>query len=176
VANAILDGTDGVMLSGETAIGSYPDEAVAMMARIAQVTEASEDFRGVADLLKVQKATGEITQHDLISYDIFQSALNLKPAVIFVPSASGDMARRITRFRLREWIVAPCLDKQTSQKLQFSFGVYPEYISSNPLSWPHFALEWLKEHGVEGQVTMVVESGDTLKTGDTTQIDIINLS
>jgi len=176
VANAILNGTDCVMLSGETAIGSFPDEAVAVMARIAQATESSEESIGVADLLKVQKATGEITKQDLISYDIFQSTVTLKPVVLFVPSASGDMARRITRFRLREWIVAPCLDKRTSQKLQFSFGILPQLITQNPISWPHFAQEWLNDYGLEGQVAMVVEGGGTLKAGDTTRIDIINLA
>ncbi|NJN93399.1 MAG: pyruvate kinase [Anaerolineales bacterium] len=176
VANAILNGTDCVMLSGETAIGSFPDEAVAVMARIAQVTETSEESIGVADLLKVQQATGEITKQDLISFDIFQSTLTLNPVVLFVPSASGDMARRITRFRLKEWIVAPCLDKRTSQKLQFSFGILPQLLTRNPLSWPYFAQEWLKDYGLEDQVAMVVEGGGTLKAGDTTRIDIINLA
>jgi pyruvate kinase len=176
VANAILDGTDCVMLSGETAIGDYPDEAVAVMARIAQVTEGGGDDIGVADLLRVQKAHGEITKDDLISYDIYRSAQSLKPAVVFVPSASGGTARRITRFRLKEWIVAPSLDKQTCQQLQFSYGIYPHYISRNPLSWPHFAQEWLRDHGVSCSMAMVVEGGGTLKAGDTTRIDIIDLS
>jgi pyruvate kinase len=179
VANAILDGTDCVMLSGETAVGSFPDVAVAVMARIAHITEAgTDDNIGVADLLKVQKAAGEITKDDLISFEIYHGALTLKPVVVFVPSASGGTARRITRFRLNEWIVAPSLDKQTCQKLQFSYGVYPEYIARNPLSWPHFAQEWLQSHSVTGKLAMVIESGGTLKAGagGTTRIDIIDLS
>ena len=176
VANAILDGTDCVMLSGETAIGSFPDETVAVMARIAHVTEADTEDIGVADLLTVQKAKGEITNEDLISYNIYASAKMLKPAVLFVPSASGNTARSVTRFRLNTWIVSPSLNKQTCQKLQFSYGVYPEYISKNPLSWPQFVQEWLQSHGIDGQVAMVVEGGGTLKAGDITRIDIINLS
>lgn len=176
VANAILDGTDCVMLSGETAIGSFPDEAVAVMARIAHVTEASKEDFGVADLLAVQKAEGEITNEDLISYNIHQSARMLKPVVVFVPSASGGTARRITRFRLNTWIVTPSLNQETCQQLQFSYGVYPEYIPRNPSSWPHFAQEWLQSHGIDGQVAMVVEGGGTLKAGDITRIDIINLA
>jgi pyruvate kinase len=176
VANAILDGTDCVMLSGETAIGTYPAEAVAVMARIAQVTEASKHDPGVANLLEGQKKEGEIAKDDLISYDIYHTALTLKPVVVFVPSATGNTARRITRFRLKEWIVAPSLDKQTCQKLQFSYGIYPEYVSGNPASWPHYAQDWLQDHGIAGRIALVVEGSNTLKVGDTTRIDIIDLS
>lgn len=176
VANAILDGTDCVMLSGETAIGDFPADAVAMMTRIAQVTEAGETDLDVADMLKVQKMRKEISIEDLISYNIFHNARILNPTILFVPSASGDTARRITRFRLNEWIVAPCLHNPTCQKLQFSYGVFPEYISSHPFSWPHYAQEWLQQHSVTSGIAMVVEGGGTLKAGDTTRIDIIDLA
>ena len=176
VANAILDGTDGVMLSGETAVGSHPAQAVAMMARIAEVTEAGDEAIGVAEWFKAQESPVETNRRDLISYNIFQSALTLGPAVLFVPSRSGSTARRITRFRLKAWIVAPSLDRQTCQRLQFSYGVYPEHISKVPASWSRFAQEWLEDHGMDAGSIMVVEGRGTSKAGNTTRIDVIDLS
>lgn len=176
VANAILDGTDCVMLSAETAVGQFPVESVAVMSRIAQETENSSGIVGVADLLEVQQASGEIMRHDLISFNIFQSAKTLNPAIVFVPSASGATARRVTRFRLPQWIIGICLDEKTCQRLQFMYGVYPVYIQANPISWPHFAQSWLAEHQIEGDLVLVIEGGGTMKAGDTTRLDIIDLS
>ena len=176
VTNAILDGTDCVMLSGETAVGKYPEDAVNVMARIAQETEVDTEGVGVADLLQVQQASGQITKGDLISFNIYQSARTLEPAIVFVPSASGGTARRITRFRLPQWIVAVCLDEKACQKLQFSYGVYPEFVATNPLSWPHYAQSWLAEHDLDGDLVLVVEGGGTAKAGDTTRLDIIDLA
>ncbi|MDJ0757364.1 MAG: pyruvate kinase [Ardenticatenaceae bacterium] len=176
VANAILDGTDCVMLSGETAIGQYPEEAVSVMARIAQETESDAGSMGVADLLQVRQARGEITKEDLISFNIFQSAQTLKPAIVFVPSASGATALRVTRFRLPQWIVAVSLNEKTCQKLQFAYGVYPEFVTSNPLSWPHYAQSWLYQHELESDLVLVIEGAGTVKAGDTTRVDIIDLA
>jgi pyruvate kinase len=176
VANAILDGTDCVMLSGETAVGHYPVEAVAVMSRIAQETENSSPITGAASLLAVQQASGEITRNDLISFNIFQSAQTLKPDIVFVPSASGATARRVTRFRLPQWIIAICLKEQTCQRLQFMYGVYPVHIATNPESWPHYAQNWLAEHGIEGNLVLVIEGSGTVKAGDTTRLDIIDVA
>jgi pyruvate kinase len=175
VANAILDGTDCVMLSGETAIGTFPVDAVAVMTRIAQETEGDTDGVGVADLLQVQKVNGYITKGDLISYSIFQSTRTLSPAVLFVPSASGGTARRITRFRLQQWIIAVCLDERICRQLQFSYGVHPEYLSDNPESWLLYAEKWLKRYHVESDLALVVEGDGTHRAGDTTRLEIIDL-
>jgi len=175
VANAILDGTDCVMLSGETAVGKFPVEAVHVMARIAQETEKDAGGIGVANLLALQKGSGQITSADLISYNIYQSAQTLNPAIVFVPSASGETAQRITRFRLQPWIIAVCLDERICQRMQFSYGVYPEYVRTNPLSWPHYAQSWLAEHNLDGDLVLVIEGGGTARAGDTTRLDIIDL-
>jgi pyruvate kinase len=176
VANAILDGSDGVMLSGETAVGSYPDEAVATMARIAHITENSVDNFGIADVLRTKMESGEISRHDLISLDIYFAARTLKPALLFIPSASGATARRITRFRLAQWIVAISLNEAAAQKLQFSYGVYPEVVATNPSSWPRYVQNWFQQCGLKGDLLLLVEGAETLKAGDTTRLDIIDLS
>ena len=176
VANAILDGTDCVMLSGETAVGQYPAYTVAVMSRIAQETESKADGIGVVSLLQVQQASGEITRNDLISFNIYQSAQTLNPAIVFVPSASGETARRITRFRLPQWIIAVCLNKRTCQRLQFSYGVYPTMTKSNPKSWSKFAQNWLERHHLEGDLVLIIEGNAAKKKGDTTRLDIIDLT
>ena len=176
VANAIEDGSDAVMLSGETAVGRYPEVAVETMAKIAAVTEHSRRVYsgGVAEKLEWQRIEGNISVGDLISLQVQYSAKMLDPEAVFVPSASGATARRLTRFRLKQWIIAPSFEEATCQRLQFSFGVYPVHISRNPLSWPHFAHEWLEKHGAGGKLALVVEGGGTLQEGDMVRIDIIN--
>jgi len=178
VANAILDGTDCLMLSGETAVGYYPVEAVAVMARIAQETEQQTEHIGmaVANLLELQQLRGDINRADLISFNIFQSAQTLKPALVFVPSASGDTARYVTRFRLPQWIIAICLEESTAHRLQFSYGIFPEYSQRDPDSWPHYAQDWLERHDIDSDLVLVVEGAGTAKAGDTTRLDIIDLA
>lgn len=176
VANAILDGTDCVMLSGETAVGDYPDEAVSVMNQIALETENYADDFGVADLLQLQKASGEIARDNLIAFDIYVTAKTLKPALVFVPSATGSTARRVSRFRLKQWIVAVCLDERSAQKLHFSYGVYPQYVRENPESWNQYAHQWLQERGMDGDLVLVIQGGNTVRDGDTTRLDIIDLS
>ncbi len=182
VANAILDGTDCVMLSGETAVGSFPVETVATMARIAQQTEATMPEFTIANQLKVQKQAGSISRHDLLSLVVFQTAEMLNPILVFAPSRSGKTVRRLTRFRLPQWIVAPSQHEKTCQELQFSYGIYPVYVSdpgilAEPFLRRQFIGKWLHAHLEENEscVVILVEGAGTLKVEDTKRIDIIAL-
>jgi pyruvate kinase len=176
VANAILDGTDCVMLSGETAIGQFPVDSVVVMANIAKETESFDDGIAVADLLEMQKASGEITRDDLIAYDIYKTAQTLTPVVVFVPSKSGETARQVTRFRLKPWIVAVSQDERTCQHLQFSYGVYPQYLAENPESWSKYAQDWLVDNDIDCDLVMVCQSATTNRAGDTMRLEIISLA
>lgn len=182
VANAILDGTDCVMLSGETAVGDYPVDTVSVMARIAQQTELNMPEFGIADLLKIEKRAGTIGNKDLTSLIVFLTAEVLNPVVVFSPSKSGATARRLTRFRLPQWIVAPTQHERTCQELQFSYGIHPLYVAdagilAEPYLRRQYAGQWLREHIESGRpgAVLLVEGAGTLKAEDTKRIDIITL-
>jgi pyruvate kinase len=182
VANAILDGTDAVMLSGETAVGAYPAETVAVMARIARETETHQEGKyNVAALLEQKGNTARhMSRDDLISANIFRIAQTLDPTLIFVPSLSGATARRLARFRPHQWIVAASRDERTCQRLQFSYGVYPVFVQAEePLATLEerqaYTKQWLQRYGVHGDLVLLVEGSGTLEVQDTKRIDIIEV-
>ncbi len=180
VANAILDGTDCVMLSGETAIGAYPEETVAVMARIAEQTETTMHPLPIEDLLRIQRNKGEISRNDLMSLMVYLTVQTIEPIIIFLPSRSGGTARRMTRFRLDHWIIAPSDDEQTCQRLQFSYGIHPIHVAKQdvlrePYLRRRFTTDWLKRHSIENGLVLLVEGAGTLKAEDTKRLDIIAL-
>ena len=175
VANAILDGTDCLMLSGETAAGCYPEESVAMMARIAQVTEPHALTRDVIHSLERTQVEEKISTEDLISLSIFATAKALTPAAIVAPTLSGVTARRVSRFRLPAWIVAVSPNESTCQTLQFSYGVYPVLETDRPASWTRYAYDWLKRHGVPGDLALLTRGTATFHAGGTNHIEIVDL-
>jgi pyruvate kinase len=120
VANAILDGTDAVMLSGESAMGCYPIDAVNMLVEIATCTEP---FR-VAD--REQQRLGEKNGFaELIAHNLQLAVKNIHPQAVIIPTRSGIMARNVSRYRLPVWITSFSANESTCQSLQFSYGVFP---------------------------------------------------
>jgi pyruvate kinase len=96
------------------------------------------------------------------------------------PDQPRHLPRRMTRFRLRPWIVAPSQSERTCQQLQPSFGVYPvhvpeEGILSEPYPRRQFAAQWLRDHALDEGLVLLVESSGTLKAEDTKRLDIIAL-
>ncbi len=178
VANAILDGSDCLMLSGETAVGDFPVEAVEMMTRIALVYEPHSCTGDVARLLEAAKFSGEISTQDLISLSIFMSAEALDPVALVTPTMSGATARRVCRFRPRVWIVAVSPSQRTCQELQFSYGVLPVYERVRPASWEHYACDWLADHGFHEHLAMLTMGSGTAgaDSGSTNHIEIIDLA
>jgi pyruvate kinase len=175
VANAILDGTDCVMLSGESAIGRFPVETVGVMAGIARVTEPERGRHTISDLLELDRRRGEIEEHDLISLNIFMTTEILHPTIIFVPSRTGSTARRIARFRPPVWIVSFSDDESACQKLQFSYGIYPDLYDPPVENWQAFVRDWMGRAGAAGERVLLAEGSGTLGTEDYTRIDIIGL-
>ena len=129
VANAVLDGTSAVMLSGETAIGAHPVESVATIARIASYTESYFDFRGWGATLDPQQIAGSNTSAERIGAAMtgaaWRAALEEEVAAILVWTKSGATARALSRFRPPMPIIAATSNLVTARQLAVSWGVIP---------------------------------------------------
>lgn len=153
VANAILDGTDCIMLSGESAVGKYPEEAVAMLAKIAQYTETHRPATRLDDL--ISKAAPS-TAAEAIAL-VAEYSLEMVPcSAIFVPTKTGNTARMISRYNPKVWIVAVSPDEAICRELIFSYGVQPVHQPEDPENWRDFAKAWLHEQKIAGQVAILV--------------------
>jgi len=119
VANAILDGTDAVMLSEETAMGKHPVEAVSMMKRIALTTEKSRENFFLDGWRK------ERSVEDIISYDAYEAAETMGIEYILTPTHTGSTPMRVSRFKPRAKIIAFTSDGRVKRFLSLSYGVYP---------------------------------------------------
>lgn len=128
VANAIYDGTDAVMLSAETATGSYPIETVKIMASIAEKTES---VIGYAEQLihKSNWVRGNTT--DAISFAACELANDLKAKAIIVSTQSGNTARRVSKYRPSVPIIAVSPDSKAVKQLKLSWGVVPVQVASS---------------------------------------------
>jgi pyruvate kinase len=155
VANAILDGTDAVMLSGESAIGKYPEEAVAMLAQIAAYTESQRPPVRLVELRARLRHGPPDTAADAIS-SIVETALDTVPcAAVFVPTRTGTTARMISRLNPPQWIVGLSRDPAVCQGLAFSYGVEPVELVEDPKNWRDFARAWLHENRVSGAFALL---------------------
>jgi pyruvate kinase len=123
VANAIFDGTDAVMLSGETAAGHYPVEAVKTMHRIALRTEQALQYREILGQRTKESAT---TITDAIGQSVAHTALNLDVAAIVTPTVSGKTAYMVSKYRPKAPIVAVTSSESVSRKLALVWGVYSQ--------------------------------------------------
>ncbi|MGE7366898.1 pyruvate kinase, partial [Desemzia incerta] len=121
VANAIFDGTDAIMLSGETAAGDYPVEAVQTMARIATRTEEALVNQDSFTLRAYDQ--GDMTE--AIGQSVGHTARNLNIDTIVAATESGHTARMISKYRPKSTIVAVTFSERTMRGLALSWGVYP---------------------------------------------------
>jgi len=123
VANAIFDGTDAIMLSGETAAGTYPVEAVQTMHNIASRAESALVHR---EILSQRSKISSITITDAIGQSVAHTALNLDVSAIVTPTESGHTARMISKYRPKAPIIAVTANESTTRKLSLVWGVYPQ--------------------------------------------------
>lgn len=122
VANAIFDGTDAIMLSGETAAGKYPVESVLTMSRIAEKAESALNYR---ELFLKQSTIQETSVTEAISQAVTISALDLNAKAIISSTESGHTARVVSKYRPEAPIVAVTTEDRTMRRLTLTWGVTP---------------------------------------------------
>jgi pyruvate kinase len=177
VTNAILDGTDCVMLSAESAMGKFPVESVAMLAAIATATEASRPPVHLEGMRRACAAESlpEYTRRDAMA-ELVETALMKAPCpAVFVPTRGGSTARRIARFKPRAWIVAIAPTHATRQNLLFSAGVQPVSLDAEPTDWRAFAREWVGSRGLHGTHVMLVAGPSPQNPGANHRIEFLPL-
>jgi pyruvate kinase len=176
VANAVLDGTDCVMLSGESAVGKYPVDAVAMLAKITFSMEAHRPMTTVREMFKDADLREKVRPEHLIAVSVEACNEFTRPAAVFVPTMSGATARRIAGFHLPVWIVAVSSSEQTCRELQFSSGVYPVFQERMPGNWTNYVKAWVKNYGLEGNLAVVTEGPSPNHPEMNHRMEIIDLS
>ena len=175
VANAILDGTDCVMLSGESAMGDYPVEAVAMLAKIAAAIEPHRAVYASRQVLHTSRKEDPISIENLIASSVETTLERITPATVIVPTHSGATARSITRFKLPVWITAVSSQKKTIQDLMFSYGVRPVHEPDHPEDWRTWAKNWLQSHEINEDIVVLTEGPSTRHPDRNNRMEIIDL-
>ena len=175
VANAILDGTDCVMLSAESATGKYPVDAVEMLSKIAASIEARRPAIAVKELYRGVDLTGRIRPEHLVAIGVEACLEYESPAAVFVPTHSGSTARSMARFRFPAWTVAVSSQETTCQQLQFSSGVYPVHETDHPEQWNDYIRQWVRDRGMEGKVAVLTEGPSTKHPEANHRMEIIEL-
>lgn len=170
VANAIYDGTSAIMLSGETAAGDYPVEAVETMVRIALRTEADINY---ISRLRARKTNEKPSITDAISHTACLMAGDLNATSIVTVTKSGRTARMISKYRPQSPIIGGCMSDKVCRQLNLSWGVIPLKVEEKQDADELFdhALERSKEAGLiqEGD-TVVLTAGVPLGIAGTTNL------
>jgi pyruvate kinase len=161
VANAILDGTDAVMLSNETAVGKYPVEAVATMARIAERIE--QEVAQNANARQMRDPKRSIP--NAISQAVGQIAEQLGAAAIMTLTQTGATARNVSKFRPQTPILAVTPHVNVARQLQLVWGVKPLLVLELPSTGQTFqaAINVAQEHDLLSQGDLVVMTAGTLQ-------------
>ena len=169
VANAILDGTDAVMLSNETAVGDYPVEAVQTMATIARRIERDYPLKAIDSHLPS-------TIPNAISAAVSNIARQLDAGAIIPLTKSGSTARNVSKFRPPTPILATTTERKVARRLQLVWGVTPLLVKNDerPARTFSVAMQLAQEMGILKQGDLVVQTAGTL-TGISGSTDLIKV-
>jgi pyruvate kinase len=152
VANAILDGTDAVMLSEETAIGRYPVEAVEMITQIATSAERERKaVRALADLpayFRTGAGSGNTTVEDIVSLNAVESANALNVRYVLTNTQSKGAPCLISRFKPDCWILSCGGDEKTNNFLALSYGVHPVCLDYETNGFTDIAMQYMGKSGM----------------------------
>ncbi|MCK7486392.1 MAG: pyruvate kinase [Bacillus subtilis] len=175
VANAILDGSDAIMLSGESAASEYPIEAVLTMDTIAK---AIEEIIPYDERLAKSIKTSQKTVNDAIGIAVAQSALTLPKAEVIVAfTETGGTAKRICKFRPSVPIIAITDSIHTARKLSYYWGVFPT-LRDDVMGFENsdrLAIEVAKDFGFKPGQQIIISSGWGQKHGSTNTMRIIEI-
>lgn len=171
IANAIYSRTDALMLSGETASGRYPVDAVQTMARIAEQAEADRTWETTINPM----AHGYETQREFLAHSAIESTRRLGVKGIITASETGQTARTLSSFRGATPILAICYREKTQRLLNLSYGIIPIYQKEHTSSEYLFtaALRMLRQKGyIKPEDKIAYLSGSFGKNGGTTLLEI----
>jgi pyruvate kinase len=174
VANAILDGTDCVMLSAESAMGAYPVESIAMLAGIAAAVEPSRPRRSTSQVIGETGDRAPLAV-DLIAESIDHTVQRIQPWAVMVPTRSGATARNVGRFRLPVWVVAMSPSEATCQALQFSYGVYAIKTAEDRADWGECVRRWLAEQGITEGLALLAQGPSAQNPCGNHRMEIVEL-
>ncbi len=175
VANAVLDGTDAIMLSGETAVGSYPVEAVRTMYN---TSSAMEDIFPFRERLDSAIASSRATIQDSIGMSIAETCLNMKDvAAVVAFTQSGNTARRISKFRPIVPVLAVTFSESVKRSLALNWGVVPivSEIQNNMANDDELASQIAKSYGIEPGKKVIIAAGYPSGIGATNTMKIIEV-
>jgi pyruvate kinase len=151
VANAILDGTDCAMLTGESATGKFPEELVAMLAKISAFTESHRPRSS----LPLSREMGAMMVNPKAM--LVDRALEIAPCdAVLVPTGDGATARAVARWRAPVWVVAAGPETGAMQGLAFSYGVHPVDLSEDLHDWRDYTRRLLSELGLPCRQVLLV--------------------
>lgn len=156
VANAILDGADAVMLSGETAVGQYPELAVTIMDHVAQTTEAFQRGRPPVPLPAVPTEQGDSTA--AIARAAVEAGLHLNARLVAAWTATGETVRLLAQHRLPMPVVGLTYDERVWRRLNLLHGVIPLRVEplSNPADMARVLDGRLRERGLAGPGDLII--------------------
>ncbi|RPI72562.1 MAG: pyruvate kinase [Geobacteraceae bacterium] len=181
VANAILDGTDAVMLSEETAIGRYPVEVVEMIAKIATSAERERNFvRALADLpayFRTGSGFGNTAVEDILSLNAVESASALNVRYIMTHTQSRGAPCLISRFKPDCWILSCGGDEKKNNFLALSYGIHPVCIDNATSNFTDMAMRFLTRAGMveKDEKVIVIEDESTGDVQETDSLKIISV-
>ncbi|MEE1410595.1 MAG: pyruvate kinase [Bulleidia sp.] len=175
VCNAVLDGSDGVMLSAESAAGDYPIEACETMSEIAEEAEQIIDYRNRLEWLKT---SSKKTVQDAVSIAISDATLTLDNiGAIVVFTQGGTTARRISKFRPKVPVLAVTFTKDTQRKLLSYWGVTPLFsdVQNQLTNDDQLASLFAKDYGVKPGQLIIISAGYPTGEGTANMMKIVEV-
>lgn len=174
VANAIMDGSDAVMLSGESAAGHYPQESVETMARIAARTEKVLDY---SRFYRMAVKSRKVDASEAICMSVAEIAYEFNAAAIVAFTMTGFTAQRMSRYRPQCPIIAATTNEDVMNKLALCWGVTPVMCRNIPSTETmlNYAELIAKEYGCEAGQLIIVTGGTPGRPGQTNFLNLLTL-